>query len=123
MKNSSYYIAPVGVRTHDLPHTVASNMGKVLGVPRPYPLGHGGGFSILVNTLAKSNARINIICIQEARIGQATENEHLKVGYSMITQPYTDNSSMKCMLRQAGRQGGRQVGRQVVRQGSRQGRR
>ena len=22
-------IAPVGVRTHDLPHTVASNMGKV----------------------------------------------------------------------------------------------
>ena len=29
MKNSSYYIAPVGVRTHDLPHAVASNMGKV----------------------------------------------------------------------------------------------
>ena len=29
MKNSSYYIAPVGVRTHELPHTVASNMGKV----------------------------------------------------------------------------------------------
>ena len=30
MKNSSYYnfIAPVGVRTHDLPHTVASNMVK-----------------------------------------------------------------------------------------------
>ena len=29
MKNSSYYIAQVGVRTHDLPHTVASNMVKV----------------------------------------------------------------------------------------------
>ena len=29
MKNSSYYIAPVGVRTHDLPHTAASNMSKV----------------------------------------------------------------------------------------------
>ena len=29
MKNSPYYIAPVGVRTHDLPHTIASNMGKV----------------------------------------------------------------------------------------------
>ena len=28
MKNSSYYIAPVGVRTHDLPHTVDSNMGQ-----------------------------------------------------------------------------------------------
>ena len=35
MKNSSYYIAPVGVRTHDLPHTVASNMSKV-----PYALTH-----------------------------------------------------------------------------------
>ena len=29
MKNSSYYIAPAGDRTHDLPHTVASNMAKV----------------------------------------------------------------------------------------------
>ena len=29
MKNSSCYIAPVGDRTHDLPHTVASNMVKV----------------------------------------------------------------------------------------------
>ena len=29
MKNSSYYIVPVGDRTHDLPHTVASNMVKV----------------------------------------------------------------------------------------------
>ena len=29
MKNSSYYIAPVGDQTHDLPHTAASNMVKV----------------------------------------------------------------------------------------------
>ena len=29
MKNSSYYIAPVGDSTHDLPHTIASNMVKV----------------------------------------------------------------------------------------------
>ena len=29
MKNSSYYIAPVGDWTHDLPHTVASNMATV----------------------------------------------------------------------------------------------
>ena len=29
MKNSSYYIAPVGDWTHDLPHTVASNMVNV----------------------------------------------------------------------------------------------
>ena len=29
VKNVSYYIAPVGDRTHDLPHTVASNMIKV----------------------------------------------------------------------------------------------
>ena len=38
MKNSSYYIAPVGVWIHDLPHTVASNMDKV-----SYALTHGGG--------------------------------------------------------------------------------
>ena len=29
MKNSSYYVAPVGDGTHDLPHTVASNMVKL----------------------------------------------------------------------------------------------
>ena len=29
MNNSPYYIAPVGDRTHDLPHTVSSNMVKV----------------------------------------------------------------------------------------------
>ena len=29
MKNSSYYIAPVGDRTHDLPNTVDSNIVKV----------------------------------------------------------------------------------------------
>ena len=29
MKNSSYYIAPIRDWTHDLPHTVASNMVKV----------------------------------------------------------------------------------------------
>ena len=29
MKNSSYYIAPVGDSTHDITHTVASNMVKV----------------------------------------------------------------------------------------------
>ena len=29
MKNPSYYIAPVGDWTHDIPHTVASNMAKV----------------------------------------------------------------------------------------------
>ena len=28
MKNPSYYIAPVGDLTHDIPHTVASNMVK-----------------------------------------------------------------------------------------------
>ena len=52
--------------------------------------------SILVNTLAKSNALINIICIQEARIGQGTNIGHLKLdGYSMITQPYTEKCSKK----------------------------
>ena len=52
--------------------------------------------SILVNTLAKSNTLINIICIQEARIRQGTDIEHLKLdGYSMLTQPYTEKCSKK----------------------------
>ena len=52
--------------------------------------------SILVNTLAKSNTLINIICIQEARIRQGTDIEHFKLdGYSMITQPYTEKCSKK----------------------------
>ena len=47
-------------------------------------------------TLAKSNTLINIICIQEARIRQGTDIEHLKLdGYSMITQPYTEKCSKK----------------------------
>ena len=29
MKNSSYYIVPIGDWTHDLPHTLASNMVNV----------------------------------------------------------------------------------------------
>ena len=41
MKNSSYYIAPVGDRTHDLPHTVASNMVKVPLTTRPHANTHG----------------------------------------------------------------------------------
>ena len=41
MKNSSYYIAQVGVRTHDLPHSAASNMVKV-----PHAPNHGGGVLI-----------------------------------------------------------------------------
>ena len=52
--------------------------------------------SIIVNNLAKSNARINIICIQEARIGQCTDIEHVNLeGYSMITQAYTEKCSKK----------------------------
>ena len=47
MKNSSYYIAPVGDWTHDLPHTVATNMVKVShalnhSATEAVPLGHGG---------------------------------------------------------------------------------
>ena len=47
MKNSSYYIGPVGVRTHDLPQTVASNMVKVshsdTAAPPGYPPGGATG--------------------------------------------------------------------------------
>ena len=43
MKNSSYYIAPVGDWTHDIPHTVVSNM---VNVSPPLTLGNGGGLYI-----------------------------------------------------------------------------
>ena len=59
MKNSSYYIAPVGDRTHDLPHTVASNMVKV-----SHALNHSAttaGYDMVV--VAQSNANEMIIYI------------------------------------------------------------
>ena len=54
MKNSSYYIALVGDRTHKLPHTVASNM-----VNGSHDLNHSAavtGISVgwMVQTLPKS---------------------------------------------------------------------
>ena len=39
-KNSFYYSAPVGDLTHDLP---PPELHRGQGVPRPYPLGRGGG--------------------------------------------------------------------------------
>ena len=48
MNNSSYYIAPAGDRTHDLPHTVASNMAKV-----PHALNHSATESL--NKLCVTN--------------------------------------------------------------------
>ena len=54
MQNSSYYIAPVGVRTHDLPLTVASNTGKV-----SYALTHSAMVAVLMkymfNVIAMKN--------------------------------------------------------------------
>ena len=38
MKNSSYYISPVGDLTHDLQHTVASNMVSLAFVQWIYTL-------------------------------------------------------------------------------------
>ena len=46
MKNSSYYIAPVGDWTHDLPHTVASNMAKV-----SYALNHSATEAVIVSPI------------------------------------------------------------------------
>ena len=45
-KNSSYYIAPVGDWTHDLPHTVASNMVKV-----SHALNHSATEAVVLFTL------------------------------------------------------------------------
>ena len=54
MKNSSYYIAPVGVQTHDLPHTVASNMGKV-----SYALTHSATAAVIQSYMQQEVLSLN----------------------------------------------------------------
>ena len=52
--------------------------------------------NILTHTLAESNVFISVICIQEARIGENSNVEHLNLkNYKMITQAYTDRWSRK----------------------------
>ena len=52
--------------------------------------------NILIHTLAESNVFISVICIQEARIGENSNIEHLNLkNYKMITQAYTDICSRK----------------------------
>ena len=61
MKNSTYYIAPVGVRTHDLPHTVASNMGKV-----SYALAHSAtNKSLLASILCGYPLQNNVLLVDK----------------------------------------------------------
>ena len=51
---------------------------------------------ILVDTLAKSNVQIFLICIQEARIQLNADINHLKLNnYTMLTHAYTDTCSKK----------------------------
>ncbi len=49
MKNSSYYIAPVGDWAHDLPQAVASNMVKV-----SHALNHSATEAVRVNILTSA---------------------------------------------------------------------
>ena len=56
MKNPSYYIAPVGDRTHDLPHTVASNMVKV-----SHALNHSATEAVVVFTMRCVQNKLFII--------------------------------------------------------------
>ena len=52
--------------------------------------------NILIHTLAESNVFISVICIQEARIGENSNVEHLNLKNDiMITQAYTDRCSRK----------------------------
>ena len=52
--------------------------------------------NILIHTLAESNVFISVICIQEARIGENSNAEHLNLkNYKIITQAYTDRCSRK----------------------------
>ena len=63
MINSYYYIAPVGDWTHDLPHTVASNMVKM-----SHALNHSATdgcrvyFYKLIGTYSRTCELVNIIC-------------------------------------------------------------
>ena len=63
MINSYYYIAQVGDLTHDLPHTVASNMVKV-----SHALNHSATdgcrvyFYKLIGTYSRTCELVNIIC-------------------------------------------------------------
>ena len=73
MKNSSYYIAPVGDWTHDLPHTVATNMVKV-----SHALNHsateagktdmiGLSLQIIVKSLIKAQKDMELYCMPPCR--------------------------------------------------------
>ena len=43
--------------------------------------------NILIHTLAESNVFVSVICIQEARIGENSNVEHLNLkNYKIITQ-------------------------------------
>ena len=56
MKNSSYYIAPVGDRTHDLPHTVDSIMVKV-----SHALNHSATAAVSINLQPLDNWHATLI--------------------------------------------------------------
>ena len=76
MKNSSYYIAPAGDRTHDLPHTVASNTGKVshaLTHSVHYPLNNVAGSLSGKPTFVQCNTTVWGLL--------ATENLEIKCGF------------------------------------------
>ena len=60
MKNSSYYISPVGDRTHDLPHTVASNMVKV-----SHALNHS---ATVQSRVERTRVCIFLICVVRTKI-------------------------------------------------------
>ena len=66
MKNSSYYIAPVGDWTHDLPHLVASDMVKVSHV-----LNHPATEAVIILIVHQSLAPI--------AFGWFSENLHQSV--------------------------------------------
>ena len=52
--------------------------------------------NIMIHTLAESNVFISVICIQEARIGENSNLDHLNLkNYKIITQAYTDRCSRK----------------------------
>ena len=76
MKNASYHIAPVGVRTHDLLHTVASNMGKV-----PHALNYSDTEAESWQHVTPSYSRI----VREGRVEPMRSRNHF-IGYGQMSK-------------------------------------
>ena len=77
------YIAPVGVRTHDLPHTAASNMSKV-----SHALTHSATAAIIDEDARQGTARVT--SLHGGRLHHGCRNDHLNYEKQGDAHPQDD---------------------------------